>query len=171
MLKCSPEYALSRRHPQAARRRVCFHLITALAHWEARGIIACVICNKREDPISTTTILMCTLRISLCKSWTHAAIHTNITINWTIAQFLKDIQNRSRHTKHSSNEQQFPFQVDHNLTLHSQFPHSPINPINKASVVRANVATRNQYRDHSLKTKTTSRDWLSSAPGLGRRWL
>lgn len=84
MLKCAPEYLLSRRHTQAARRRVCFHLITALAHWEARGIIACVICNKREDPISKTTQLMCTVRVSLCKSWTHVAIHTNVTHIWAL---------------------------------------------------------------------------------------
>lgn len=79
MFKCSCPKILSHRHPEAARRRVCFHLITELAHWEARGIIACVICNKREDSISTTTLLMCTVRVSLCKTQTHLAIHTNVT--------------------------------------------------------------------------------------------
>lgn len=29
-----------------AARRVCFHLITAMAHREARGIIACAICSN-----------------------------------------------------------------------------------------------------------------------------
>lgn len=32
-----------------AARRVCFQLITATAHREARGIIACAICSNRQD--------------------------------------------------------------------------------------------------------------------------
>ena len=46
-------------HAPPVRRRVCFHLIRALAPWEARRIIACVIYSERKHPIATTSLLMC----------------------------------------------------------------------------------------------------------------
>lgn len=162
MLKRAPRYSLSRRYSQAARMRVCFHLITALAHREARGIIGCVICNKREDSISATTLLMCTMRVSSCKSRTHVAAHTNVT------HIIMSTQAQTHPNCHAKN----PKNVFPRVICLKHFHHSHDLPQceNKAPIVGASgKQQRNQYRDHSLKVNTTCSGAARFRSGLIRR--
>lgn len=52
------------------------NLITELAHGEARGIIACVICNKSEDPVSKNyPINVHCESLHMVDTWRH--VHTS----------------------------------------------------------------------------------------------